>query len=118
LYYGKGKSIGIHVHTRTIDRSPLTEDQTKHNGLVYWKFQIATHTQSLVLSNIVDFAVMLQKIGCDTQGVYAVISKNWLIEMFGESSNDNYFLEQREATQEENLLEENQGRSVHSAQWI
>jgi hypothetical protein len=72
----------------------------------------------LELSHIANFAVSLQKIGCETQGVYTVISMNWLIEMFGESSNDCYFLEQWEATLEENHLEENQVTNVHSAQWI
>jgi hypothetical protein len=36
-------------------------------------------------SQITDYAVLLQKVGCSTQGVYTFITKNWSNEMFGES---------------------------------
>jgi hypothetical protein len=49
-------------------------------------FELSDSSMPLDPGSIVDFAVLLQKIGCQTQGVYTFVTKNWSIELFGETN--------------------------------
>jgi hypothetical protein len=58
-------------------------------------FDLADNSMPLDPGSIVDFAFLIQKIGCGTQRVYTFVTKNWSIELFGETNNKRIFAEQR-----------------------
>jgi hypothetical protein len=66
-------------------------------------FDLADSSYLLDPGSIVDFAVLLQKIGCKTQGIYTFVTKNWSNKLFGGTNNKRFFAEQRDATVEEEI---------------
>jgi hypothetical protein len=103
LDYGKGKSVGKHLMLRRLNRHPLAGEDANHNGLVHWIFELSDSSYLLDPGSIVNFAVLLQKIGCKTQGIYPFVTKNRSIELFGETNNKRFFAEQQDGTAEEEI---------------
>jgi hypothetical protein len=90
LFYEKGKSVGKHLMSRKLTKTELLGEERTHHGLVYWHFALDSPPEKFQQSQIVDFAVLLQKVGCATQGVYTMVTKNWSTEMFGESTSEQH----------------------------
>jgi hypothetical protein len=84
LFYEKGRSVGKLILARRFTRLSLEPEESMHYGLKYWHFKLSDDNERVDYSDIIDFAVLLQKIGVNQHGIYTVITKNWSPEMFGE----------------------------------
>jgi hypothetical protein len=115
LFYAKGKSIGKHIMARKLVR---VADAANHNGLVYWHFELATELEPLDHTFIIDYAVLLQKIGCAEKGVYTYISKNWSVEMFGGSNCEIFVAQQQTNPTNEELVAKTVFSTRQTSGWI
>jgi hypothetical protein len=61
----------------------LPADEQVHNGLHYWKYDLTKKSISIEGLMVMDYGVLLKKYGSTAQGVYTIVTKNWLTEMFG-----------------------------------
>jgi hypothetical protein len=118
LFYEHGKSIGKHIMARKLIRSTLGAETANHHGLVYWHFELATESEPLDHTIIIDYAVLLQKLGCAEQGVYTYISKNWSVEMFGESNCESFFADQQTSPATEELVADTVFSTRQTSGWI
>ena len=90
----------------------------QYHGLRYWQYTLTEETMPLDEFIIKDYGVLLPKLGCDLQGIYTMITKNWSTEMFGEYDfeieSNNYL----NTTKFGNMPQQNDYDSVLGGEWI
>ena len=75
-------------------RSDLDINDKSNDGLKYWMYELTLDVRRMDEVNVVDYGVLLPRLGSHVVGVYTKSTKNWSTEMFEDydflMESDNY----------------------------
>ena len=81
-FYALGRNVGKSIDLRMMVRSDLAPNNKSNDGLRYWMYQLTDEVRQMNDVNVVDYGVLLPRLGSDLVGVYTKSTKNWSTEMF------------------------------------
>lgn len=113
----RGRNIGKQISLKILVRSDLTEENSKYHGLIYHNYNISPEMHSLNPKEIVDYGILLPRLGSPLTGVYTRVTKKWSTEMLGNYPNSLPSQEVNLEQIERNVEMRNDDGSIMGAEW-